>query len=740
MSGCDIGRTNLRPASGATWAAYRLTGSVRAACRPASFVNAVLAPVLILMVAGCGGGGGPAPIKHSSHPSSITLSGTVVQGVVSGATVTAFAADVTTGLDGPALGSTSTAVDGSFALQLSPAPAGPIRLTASGGSFVSEMNGATVGSPGSISALLANPVNTNSGISINPLSEFVSSLTIGKLTAPGANFNAALFSAIATIESAYGLAHDPATIVPSYTAQAIGTDAGNLGLALGALINEDQYLCSAAPGGLVSALSSDIQDGVFDGTNFGSSIPYCGGTLSAIAGTSQFQDALSGLQQLASVTAAFDFGGTGNILTINGLADVALDGAEIYPQEPIARIDTALAGLAPPSVNKFANPQSAMMNAARQNAVAVRLASGKVLIAGGLEPPPLTSTDLYDPATNSFANPQNATMSDERAYATGTLLPNGNVLVAGGTPDLKVALPSSDLYITALNCFAGESGTPCASQAPPPPMNDGHELATANLLPNGKVLVAAGNDGFGNLTGCELYDPVNNCFAGNAGTPCASTKPPFMNKTRDVATATLLLNGEVLIAGGFFVSDATASAELYDSANNCFAGKAGTLCQGETAPSMNVARFLATAVLLPNGNVLIAGGFNVADGFLASTELYDSSNNCFAGNPGTPCAAENVPIMNTPRQAATSTLLPNGKVLIAGGLNAGGELASTELYDPANNCFAGNAGTACANEVAPSMNNPRENHVAILLPNGKVLLAGGGDGFVANASTDLYTP
>ncbi len=659
---------------------------------------------------------------------------------MSGARVTAYTVNSKTGLSVSKLGSTTTEDDGSFSLRLSPAPGGAIRLTASGGSYVSEMNGATIGSPGTISALLENGAKSRSGISINPLSEFVSSLTIGKLTAGATNFHAAFSSARATIESAYALTGDPAAVVPDYTAGAVGSDAGNVGLALGALINEDQYLCPAAPGGLVSALSSDIRDGVFDGKISGASIEYCGGTLGATAGITQFQDALSGLQQLTSVTQAFDFGGNGNILTINGVADVALGGANIYPLAPIAALDTALSRLAPSSINQFANPQSAMMNTERQNAVGVLLANGKVLIAGGIQPGILASSDLYDPASNSFANPQNSTMTSPRGFATGTLLPDGNVLIAGGSAKLPIGLLSSDLYITALNCFAGETGTPCASHATPPAMNQAHQLATANLLPNGKVLIAAGNNGFGNVTISELYDPVNNCFAGNAGTPCASLAPPFMSIARDVATSTLLPNGMVLIAGGFVGGDAVVTTELYDSAKNCFAGKHGTPCQAEIAPPMNVRRFLAAAVLLPNGNALIAGGFNVADGFLASTELYDTANNCFAGNAGTPCASETTPTMIAARQAATATLLPNGKVLIAGGQNDDGELASTELYDPVNNCFAGNPGTACAGQIAPSMNDPRANHVAVLLPNGRVILVGGGDGKTALSSTDLYTP
>jgi len=668
---------------------------------------------------------------------------------MSGATITAFAVDKLTGLNGRSLGSTTTDSAGNFSLRVR-ARGNPVRIQASGGNFVSEMNGATIGSPSAISALIAKPVPNTiiAGIVINPLSEFISSLTIGNLTSSSkaevkgsaSDFEEALTAATTTIEKIYALTADPSTVVPDYTAGSVGTNAGNLGIVLGALINEDQYLCPATPGGLVTALSSDIQDGIFDGAIFGATIPYCGSTLKSIAGTSQFQDASSGLQQLAAVTQAFAFGGTGNVLTANGVADVAIDGPHVYPLAPLAQINTSLTQAAPPSVNQFAKPQSAVMNTARQDSTGASLKSGMVLLAGGRNPAFLNSTELYDPATNAFAVPQNATMNAPRGFATGTLLPSGNVLIAGGSNHLPDALSSSELYIAAKNCFAGQPGSACASQSPPPAMNSPHQLATANLLSNGKVLIAGGNDGFGNLTLCELYHPVNNCFAGNAGTPCSSTQPPRMVIPRDVATGTLLPNGKVLVAGGFVVSDGAASVELYDSAQNCFAGRAGTPCENQSTPIMKVKRLLASAVLLANGKVLIVGGFNVSDGVLASTELYDPDNNCFAGNAGTPCAGLTTPTMNTARQVPTITLLPNGKVLVAGGQNDAFEsLASTELYDPVNNCFAGNPGTPCSGQSSPDMNEARGNDFGVLLSNGKVLISGGSNSVTLN-STDLYTP
>src|SRR5258708_14595908 len=72
--------------------------------------------------------------------------------------------------------------------------------------------------------------------------------------------------------------------------------------------------------------------------------------------------------------------------------------------------------------------------------------------------------------------------------------------------------------------------------------------------------------------------------------------------------------------------------------------------------------------------------------------------------------------MTTPRDLATATVLPNGKVLVVGGYDAtGATLASAELYDPATGVFT----------ATGSMSVPRQEHTATLLPNGKVLIAGG---------------
>src|SRR6266542_1053887 len=85
--------------------------------------------------------------------------------------------------------------------------------------------------------------------------------------------------------------------------------------------------------------------------------------------------------------------------------------------------------------------------------------------------------------------------------------------------------------------------------------------------------------------------------------------------------------------------------------------------------------------------------------------------------------------LGTPRLVHTATLLPSGKVLVAGGLNAGGYLSSAELYDPATGTWT----------ATHSLGTARREHTATLLPSGKVLVAGGDNPDVLN-SAELYDP
>ena len=247
-------------------------------------------------------------------------------------------------------------------------------------------------------------------------------------------------------------------------------------------------------------------------------------------------------------------------------------------------------------------------------------------------------------------------------------------------------------------------------------MSAARQDATATLLPDGKVLVAGGSHGNVQLDSAELYNPSNGTWA--------LTGP--MSVARSGQTATLLPDGDVLVAGGgcngqAYGCDAGSflstlkSAELYDPATGTWSATG----------SMHEGRQFFTATLLPDGKVLVAGGFNDCDddfcSDLASAELYDPATGKWTG-AGT---------FHGPREQQTATLLGDGDVLMAGGLNEGGDsdtprpYADAELYDPT-------AGTWTETAPLPA---PHYGQTATLLPNGWVLVAGG-----QSAAAEIYEP
>jgi hypothetical protein len=181
---------------------------------------------------------------------------------------------------------------------------------------------------------------------------------------------------------------------------------------------------------------------------------------------------------------------------------------------------------------------------------------------------------------------------------------------------------------------------------------------------------------------------------------------------RSSQTATLLPNGKVLIAGGYNTdSRYLASAELYDPATGVFS----------PTGSLATARDSHTETLLPSGQVLIAGGYNDFFASIFSAELYDPAAGSFSATGRLTLA----------RSDHTATLLPNGKVLIAGGVKfLTGYLTAAELYDPAARTFT----------TTGSLATGRANHTATLLPNGNVLIAGGENDSGFLDSAELYDP
>lgn len=301
----------------------------------------------------------------------------------------------------------------------------------------------------------------------------------------------------------------------------------------------------------------------------------------------------------------------------------------------------------------------------------------------------LQSPDLAQGAVTPSSSVRSVSaLNRARAFATATHLSTGTILVTGGIDTGYNYLATVELYDPALQRFTTIA-----------PMTTPRASHTATELANGQVLIAGGvacNDGKCNeLASAEIFDPVSQQFL-----PTGSMASP-----RSSHTATLLGDGTVLIAGGSD-GEGLASAEIYDPASGRFV---------ETAV-MTTPRFLHSATLMNDGQVLIAGGRSCIDkcndnAASTSAELYDPSRRQFFP----------VGSMREGRILHSSTLLPDGRVLICGGRSCSGDcegdktLQTAEIYDPVSGKFL----------AGGTMSNARSAHEAVQISSGQVFLFGG---------------
>lgn len=290
---------------------------------------------------------------------------------------------------------------------------------------------------------------------------------------------------------------------------------------------------------------------------------------------------------------------------------------------------------AAPSRSQGILTATADMRAARMAHTATTLPDGRVLVAGGFvsESSAGVSADMYDAKTGRFvAAPRMRTV---RHSHTATLLPNGKVLIVGGYGEGNLVQASAELFDPVTNTFSF-TGSLHAPHA-------GH---VAVLLEDGKVLIAGGvGPDWTFLSTAELYDPATGTFSVTGA----------MTVARESHIAVRLKDNRVLIAGGH--RDRRENITIYNSAET-YNPATGTF---KPVGNMTVRRHKHDAVMLQDGRVMITGGSDERDnrGVYTSTELFNATTNTFSAGPELK--------LGRYKHVSSALLLPDGNVLLAGG-------------------------------------------------------------------------
>jgi hypothetical protein len=301
-----------------------------------------------------------------------------------------------------------------------------------------------------------------------------------------------------------------------------------------------------------------------------------------------------------------------------------------------------------------------------------------------------------------------------RNQHTAVVLNDGRLLVVGGQNQFASSKGGQGMIFTELYNVATGSWTITGN------MHVGRMWSTSTLLTNGKVLAAGGfsqipNPGDARYSS-ELYDPNTGVWSYTGD----------MVYKREEHAAILMPNGKVLVIGGagdlkgtpYTSNKVLNTCEVYDPAT-------GTWSQ---TGSMKYNRYEFGLVVLPNGRVMMIGGYDNALGAFSSTEIYD---------PITGTWSDGAP-MNDKRSKFTAINLFNGKVLVAGGkLNSGYTTSTCEVFDPNTNTWS----------YTSNMKNTagRANYAITMLNDYRILVVGGYQWnsttpFSPLASAEIYDP
>ena len=369
-------------------------------------------------------------------------------------------------------------------------------------------------------------------------------------------------------------------------------------------------------------------------------------------------------------------------------------------------LDVASLPVQPTDVGAFV--RGPKLNEGRYGQSATLLDDGRVLIAEGgtFNGQELHTGEIYDPARSQLTETRPSFFNRTYIRDAAARLPDGRVLIVGGcgspaqnaswflTSSFCNGLRGAEVFDPTTDAFSLVS-----------PMHDKRVWHTTTPLQDGRILVAGGSTADGSdlryVTAAEVFDPNFVQFI-----PVGS-----LAIGRTSATATLLDDGKVLIAGGQGENGNLNEAELFDPATGQF----------QTTGSMLSLRNAHTATLLTDGRVLMVGG----DGATLGAELYDPTSRTFTAAPSQPV----IPV----RYYHSAVRLLDGRVLILGGVVNAVYEPVAEIYDPTTGIF----------QVAGNLLTAVQFETATVLQDGRVLKAGGefiDTQFELPRQTELYVP
>ena len=284
----------------------------------------------------------------------------------------------------------------------------------------------------------------------------------------------------------------------------------------------------------------------------------------------------------------------------------------------------------------------------RAYASALALSNGKILVVGGFDRFALDvmngQSELIDPATGGVTLLPQRLLG--RVHQSMTSAWEDLVVVAGGVEcrgtywspvdRVDVFRPAQRGWVTGA------------------PLHHPRSDHAATALQDGRIFVTGGNADTKLLASTEIY---------NARTDTWTDAAP-MPRGRTQHSAVTLVDGRVLVAGGIDTNGAaTDTSFIYDPRTDSWSG----------GPRMTIARMQQVVVALPNGDVLLAGGDGPASG---TSELFLFGETRFVPS-GT---------LVTPRLVAQGALLPDGRVVLSGGLplrmHEFQPLSNAEIWDP----------------------------------------------------------